>query len=163
MFTIDTLPTVSEAKLVIDNNYQRFLDKKFINELSLDIIGYSVAHEVQLRDYLMGFTVESNDFMTAFEYIAYLAENVAEAHRTPFLSVLSLYQYEVGLTAEAMNSLEKCLVANPSHSLSLLIVRIIRAGWATEEVNKMRNTLHPQVVDNLNEIANQKITADTLA
>lgn len=163
MPSIDTLPTVSEAKLIIDNNYQRFLDKKFISPLSLDIIGYAVANEVQLRDYLIGFTVESNDFMTAFEYLAYLAENVAENHRTPFNAVLALYQYEVGLTADAMASLEKCLVADPSYSLALLVVRVIRAGWSPESVQKMRDGLHQQIVENINEIANQKITADTLA
>ena len=163
MPSIDTLPTVSEAKSVIDNNYQRFLDKKYINPMSLDIIGYAVANEVQLRDYLIGFTIESNDFMTAFAYLSYLAENVAESHRTPFNAVLALYQYEVGLTAEAMMSLEKCLVADPSYSLALLIVRIIRAGWDPDQVQRMRDGLHSQVVDNINEIANQKITADTLA
>jgi len=163
MPSIDLLPTVSEAKAVIDNNYQRFLDKKYIDPMSLDIIGYAVANEVQLRDYLIGFTVESNDFMTAFEYIAYLAENVAENHRTPFNAVLALYQYEVGLTADAMASLEKCLVADPSYSLALLVVRIIRAGWPTDSVQDMRNSLHPKIVEAINEIANKKITADTLA
>jgi hypothetical protein len=163
MPSIDTLPTVIEAKSVIDNNYQRFLDRKYIDPMSLDIIGYAVANEVQLRDYLIGYTIESNDFMTAFEYIAYLAENVAEAHRTPFQVVLAIYQYEVGLTAEAMKSLENCLVADPSYSLALLVKRIIEAGWATESVQQMRQNLHPQVITNLNEIANNKITADTLA
>jgi len=163
MPSIDTLPTVTEAKSVIDNNYQRFIDRKYIDPMSLDIIGYGVANEIQLRDYLMGYTIESNDFMTAFEYLAYLSENVAENYRTPFLSVLSLYQYEVGLTADAMVSLEKCLTADPNHSLSLLIVRIIRAGWPTEAVQEMRNRLHPEIVENLINIADRKITADTLA
>jgi hypothetical protein len=163
MLSIEALPTVSEAKLIIDNNYQRFLDKKFISPLSLDIIGYAVANEVQLRDYLIGFTVESNDFMTAFEYLAYLAENVAENHRTPFNAVLALYQYEVGLTADAMASLEKCLVADPSYSLALLVVRVIRAGWSPESVQQMRDGLHSKIVEAINEIANQKITAETLA
>jgi hypothetical protein len=163
MPSIDTLPTVSEAKSVIDNNYQRFIDRKYIDPMSLDIIGYGVANEIQLRDYLMGYTIESNDFMTAFEYLAYLSENVAENYRTPFLSVLSLYQYEVGLTADAMVSLEKCLTADPTHSLSLLIVRIIRAGWPIEAVQEMRNRLHPEILENLSNIADRKITADTLA
>ena len=163
MPSIDTLPTVSEAKSVIDNNYQRFLDRKYIDPMSLDIIGYAVANEVQLRDYLLGYTIESNDFMTAFEYLAYLAENVAENHRTPFNAVLALYQYEVGLTADAMASLEKCLVADPTYSLALLVVRIIRAGWASESVATMRDTLHPKILDAIKEIANNKIIADTLA
>ena len=163
MPSIDTLPTVSEAKSVIDNNYQRFLDRKYIDPMSLDIIGYAVANEVQLRDYLLGYTIESNDFMTAFEYLAYLAENVAENHRTPFNAVLALYQYEVGLTADAMASLEKCLVADPTYSLALLVVRIIRAGWASESVATMRDTLHPKILDAIKEIANNKIIANTLA
>ena len=163
MPSIDTLPTVSEAKSVIDNNYQRFLDRKYIDPMSLDIIGYAVANEVQLRDYLLGYTMESNDFMTAFEYLAYLAENVAENHRTPFNAVLALYQYEVGLTADAMASLEKCLVADPTYSLALLVVRIIRAGWPSESVATMRDTLHPKILDAIKEIANNKIIADTLA
>lgn len=163
MPSIDTLPTVSEAKSVIDNNYQRFLDRKYIDPMSLDIIGYAVANEVQLRDYLLGYTVETGDFMTAFEYLAYLAENVAENHRTPFNAVLALYQYEVGLTADAMKSLEKCLVADPSYSLALLVVRVIRAGWSPESVSQMRDSLHPKIVEAINEIADRKIIADTLA
>jgi hypothetical protein len=163
MPSIDTLPTVSEAKSVIDNNYQRFLDRKYIDPMSLDIIGYAVANEVQLRDYLIGYTIESNDFMTAFEYLSYLAENVAENHRTPFQAVLAIYQYEVGLTAEAMKSLENCLVADPSYSLALLVVRIIRAGWSPDQVQNMRDGLHSKIVKAINEIADLKITADTLA
>jgi hypothetical protein len=163
MPSIDTLPTVTEAKSVIDNNYQRFIDRKYIDPMSLDIMGYAVTNEIQLRDYLVGYTIESNDFMTAFEYLAYLAENVAENHRAPFHAVLSIYQYEVGLNADALASLEKCLALTPNYSLALLVKRIIEAGWATESVQQMRQSLHPKVVAELNEIANNKITADTLA
>jgi hypothetical protein len=43
--TTATKPTVKEAKQVIDNNYQRFMDGQYIDPLSLDIIGYAVANE----------------------------------------------------------------------------------------------------------------------
>lgn len=163
MPSIDTLPTVSEAKLVIDNNYQRFLDKKFINELSLDIIGYSVANEVQLRDYLLGYPMESNDFMTAFEYIAYLTENVAEYHRAPFHAVLASFLFESGLKDEANASLDKCEALSPNYSLAGLLRRVIEANWSPNNFMLMRESTHGKVVKQLTEMASLKITADTLA
>lgn len=163
MPSIDTLPTVSEAKLVIDNQYQRFLDKKYIDPMSLDIIGYAVTNELQLRDYLVGYTEESKDFMTAFEYIAFLTENVTEQHRAPFHAVLAMYQYEVELKADAMLSLTQCLTLNPSYSLGLLVKRIIEAGWPTDSLSQMRSELHPKVLEAINDIADRKIIADTLA
>lgn len=159
MPSIDTLPTVSEAKSVIDNNYQRFLDKKVIDPLSLDIIGYAVANEVQLRDYLMGFSAESKDFMTAFEYLAYLTENVSENNRAPFHAVLSIYLYEAGLVPEAHTELDKCLALKANDSLALLLRRTFTANWSS--FDHMREELHPKVVEMLTKMADQKITSDT--
>jgi hypothetical protein len=156
--TTATKPTVKEAKQVIDNNYQRFMDCQFINELSLDIIGYSVANEVQLRDYLMGYSRETGDNALAVKYLVHLLEQgIAEQYRHAFHTVLSALYYMEGEQALAQAELDKARALKEDYALSILLTRIYGSGWPSQAFVAMTYEVHPKVVATLEEMAERVI------
>jgi hypothetical protein len=156
--TTATKPTVKEAKQVIDNNYQRYMDCQFIDPLALDIIGYSVANEVQIRDYLMGYSQETGDNALALKYVKHLIEQgIAKQNRHPFHTVLSALYYMEGETALAQAELDKARALKPTDSLLQLLTRIYGSGWPHEALKVMTHSVHPRVVAGLKEMAEQVI------
>ena len=67
-----TKPTVRQGKLAIDEAFSRYMDGQHIDPLALDVIGYSVANELQLRDYLLGYALESGDIKNAIGFVNHL-------------------------------------------------------------------------------------------
>lgn len=153
-----TKPTVREAKQVIDNNYQRFMDCQFIDPLALDIIGYSVANEIQLRDYLLGYSRETGDNTLAIKYVKHLIEQgIAEQHRHAFHTVLSALYYMEGEQALAQAELDKARVLIEDYALLKLLTRIYGVGWPNQAFVAMTYEVHPKVLATLEEMAEQVI------
>ena len=156
--TTTTKPTVREAKQVIDNNYQRYLDCQFIDPLALDIIGYSVANEVQLRDYLIGYSKETGDNALAVKYVKHLIEQgIAEQHRHAFHTTLSALYYMEGEQALAQAELDKARSLKQNDSLLNLLTRCYGAGFPPAGFIGMTHELHPKVLATIDEIAEQVI------
>jgi len=156
--TTATKPTVREAKQVIDNNYQRFMDCQFIDPLALDIIGYSVANEVQLRDYLLGYSKETGDNALAVKYVEHLIEQgIAEQHRYAFHNVLSALYYMEGEQALAQAELDKARALKYNDSLLNLLTRVYGSGFPPAGFIAMTHEVHPKVLAEIDEIAEQVI------
>lgn len=156
--TTATKPTVKEAKLVIDNNYQRFMDGQFISPVSLDIIGYAVANELQLRDYLLGYALESGDIKTAIGYVNCLIEQgIHEHHRHAFYTILSALHLQNDDRALAQLALDEAKALEPSYALANLLARVIGAGWPTPAFRAMTQELHPKVLAEIETIADRVI------
>ena len=156
--TTATKPTVREAKQVIDNNYQRYMDCQFIDPLSLDIIGYSVANEIQIRDYLMGYSQETGDNALAVKYVKHLIEQgIAEQHLLSFHTTLSALYYMEGEQALAQAELDKARALKHDDSLLNLLTRCYGAGFPPAGFIGMTHELHPKVVATLEEKAEMVI------
>ena len=156
--TTATKPTVKEAKQVIDYNYQRFMDGQYIDPLALDIIGYSVANELQLRDYLLGYSIENGDNTLATKYVSHLIEQgVSEQYRHAFYSVLSALHYMNDDRDLAHLALSESLALKPNYSLSNLLTRVYGAGWPTPAFLAMTHELHPKVLAEIEKIADNTI------
>ena len=156
--TTSTKPTVKEAKQVIDNNYQRYLDCQYIDPLALDIIGYSVANEVQLRDYLLGYSRETGDNTLAVKYVKHLIEQgIAEQHRHAFHTTLSALYYMEGEQALAVSELDKARALNADYALLNLLTRVYGAGFPSQAFVGMTHEVHPKVLETLEEMAEQVI------
>jgi hypothetical protein len=156
--TTTTKPTVKEAKQVIDNNYQRFMDGQYIDPLALDIIGYSVANELQLRDYLLGYAIETGSNDLAIKYVAHLIEQgIAEQYRHAFYTVLSALYYMEDDRDLAHLALSEARMLNPTYPLFLLLVRVYGSGWPTQAFKAMTYELHPKVLLEIEKIADNTI------
>lgn len=156
--TTTTKPTVKEAKQVIDNNYQRFMDGQYIDPLALDIIGYSVANELQLRDYLLGYSIETGANDLATMYVAHLIEQgVSEQYRHALYTVLSALYFMQGDKELAYLALEEARALSPNYPLLMLLARVYGAGWSVEAFESMTQELHPKVLAEIAEIADRVI------
>ena len=146
----DVKPTVGEAKAVIDNNFTRYMDGKHIDPLALDIIGYSVANDLQIRDYLLGYALETGDLHTAIGYINHLMElGISEQNRHAFYTVLATLHLQNDDRELAQLALNEAIVLKPNYSLTTLLLRVIGSGWPTPAFRAMTYELHPKVLENL--------------
>jgi hypothetical protein len=154
----DVKPTVGEAKAVIDNNYTRYMDGKHIDPLALDIIGYSVANDVQIRDYLLGYALETGDIKTAIGYINHLMElGISENNRHAFYTVLATLHLQNDDRELATLALDEATALKADYPLTTLLTRVIGSGWPTPAFRAMTHELHPKVVQNLVDDADKTI------
>jgi hypothetical protein len=156
--TTSTKPTVLEAKTVIDHQFTRYMDGQYIDPLALDIIGYSVANELQLRDYLLGYALESGDIKTAIGYVNHLIEQgIHEHHRHAFYTILSALHLQNDDRELAQLALDEARALEPSYALANLLVRVIGSGWPTPAFKAMTMELHPKVLAEIESIADRVI------
>ncbi|CAB4147982.1 Protein of unknown function DUF4192 [uncultured Caudovirales phage] len=156
--TTSTKPTVKEAKAVIDNNFTRYMDGQYIDPLSLDIIGYAVANDIQLRDYLLGYSLECGDIKNAIGYINHLMEQgIQEDNRHAFYTVLATLHLQNDDRDMAQLALDEAKALKPNYSLATLLTRVIGSGWPTPAFRAMTHELHPLVLQNLENDADKVI------
>ena len=148
--TTTTKPTVRQGKLAIDEAFSRYMDGQFIDPLALDIIGYAVANDVQLRDYLLGYSLETGDIKTAIGFLNHLIEQgISEHNRHAFYTVLSALHLQNDDRDLATLALDEAKALKADYSLAGLLTRVIGAGWNTMMFRAMTAELHPQVLANL--------------
>jgi hypothetical protein len=130
--------------------------QEFSPELVADMAEV-VSADIQVRDYLLGLplTLSVQDSIRFAETVIPLVE---EKHRAPWYAVLSAYHYENGDTASGFLALTECQKLAPDYSLAKLLDRVFRAGWPAPAFASMRNELHPKVVENLQESAENLIS-----
>lgn len=156
--TTSTKPTVKEAKAVIDNNFTRYMDGQYIDPLSLDIIGYAVANDIQLRDYLLGYSLECGDIKNAIGYINHLIEQgIHEHNRHAFYTVLATLHLQNDDRDMAQLALDEAKALEPNYSLAMLLTRVLGSGWPTPAFRAMTHELHPLVLQNLENDADKVI------
>jgi hypothetical protein len=148
--TTATKPTVRQGKLAIDEAFNRYMDGKVIDPLALDVIGYAVANDVQLRDYLLGYGLECGDIKNAIGYINHLIEQgIQEGNRHAFYTVLATLHLQNDDRELAQLALDEAIALKPNYALTTLLVRVLGSGWSTPAFRAMTYELHPKVLQNL--------------
>lgn len=156
--TTTTKPTVRQGKLAIDEAFNRYMDGKVIDPLALDVIGYAVANDVQLRDYLLGYALEAGDIKNAIGYINHLMEQgIHEHNRHAFYTVLCALHLQNDDRDMATLALDEAKALKCDYSLTILLNRVIGAGWPTPAFRAMTHELHPLVLQNLENDADKVI------
>ena len=156
--TTSTTVTIGEVKnlidiLAIDN---RALGQDLsIDKYRFDEVVNGINSDLDLRDYLLGLPMEYT-LEECVSLMDYFINNLIDDERvTPFYTVLSAYNYELGDKVKANAYLSKGLQEN--YPLAGLLHRVYSAGWAIEAFASMRNELHHKVVKALEDKANDTI------
>lgn len=156
--TTTTKPTVRQGKLAIDEAFSRYMDGQYISPLALDVIGYSVANELQLRDYLLAYYLETGDIKTAIGYINHLMEQgINENYRHAFYTVLSSLHFTNDDRDLAQLALDEARALVPNYALATLLARVYGSGWASASFKSMAMELHPKVLAEIESIADKVI------
>ena len=103
-------------------------------------------HDLQLRDFLMGITVENHSTELIEQFIECLIESVEEYQGAPLYAVLGAYRYRLGNTQGASECLDTATQHDPNYSLTILLKRVIGSGWPFGAFEAMTVELHPKVV-----------------
>jgi hypothetical protein len=156
--TTSTTVTIGEVKnlidiLAIDNRAQG--QDMSIDKYRFDEVVNGINSDLDLRDYLLGLPMEYT-LEECVSLMDYFINNLLDDERvTPFYTVLSAYNYELGDKVKANAYLARGLQDN--YPLAGLLHRVYSAGWAIDAFASMRNELHHKVVKALEDKANDTI------
>jgi hypothetical protein len=156
--TTSTTVTIGEVKNLIDilalDNRAQGQDLS-IDKYRFDEVVNGINSDLDLRDYLMGLPMEYT-LEECVSLMDYFINNLIDDERvTPFYTVLSAYNYELGDKVKANAYLARGLQEN--YPLAGLLHRVYSAGWAIDAFAGMRNELHHKVVKALEDKANDTI------
>jgi tetratricopeptide (TPR) repeat protein len=151
------LPTHLEAKNALDSLLDSFQDSRMLEENAIKTATLGIAESVQIRDYALGaigISLDSEDSLAFITAIQLLGQDSAALE-----AIRGAYLYELGNTAEAGKALDKALSLENGHSLSLLLRRVMSAGWPSTSFASMRNECHPRVVEGLKDLEGVAVNA----
>lgn len=113
-----------------------------VNEVNLLIASIK---DLQVRDYVLGHAPMTLTAKGAVALIEAILPLIEEGERAPFYTLLSAFYYEVGDKELAYVSIVQAQLLNPDYSLAKLLDRVYKAGWPSDEIATMRESLHPKV------------------
>jgi hypothetical protein len=151
------LPTHLEAKNALDSLLDSFQDSRMLEENAIKTATIGISESVQIRDYALGaigISLDSEDSLAFITAIQLLGQDSAALE-----AIRGAYLYELGNTTEAGLALDKALSLENGHSLSLLLRRVMSAGWPCESFRAMRNELHPKVERGLKDLEGVLVNA----
>ena len=156
--------TTQEAKDILDKVIRQIaeLDADYETLISKDdvrVIGYAINTNIQLRDYLMGLTIDGLSVESAANILRVLIAlvNSVDMPVYPFETILATYMYRAG-DSDAIHMLGNALAKD--YSLALLLKRVFSAGMPAIAFDLMTSELHPQVVANLADTASELVNED---
>lgn len=144
------LPTHLEAKNALDSLLDSFQDSRMLEENAIKTATIGISESVQIRDYALGaigISLDSEDSLAFITAIQLLGQDSAALE-----AIRGAYLYELGQIEEAGKALDKALELVNGHSLSLLLRRVMSAGWPPASFASMRNELHPKVEAGLKDL-----------
>jgi hypothetical protein len=152
------LPTHLEAKNALDSLLDSFQDSRMLEETAIKTATLGIAESVQIRDYALGaigIALDSEDSLAFITAIQLLGQDSAALE-----AIRGAYLYELGqIEPRQVKALDKALELVNGHSLSLLLRRVMSAGWPCESFRAMRNELHPKVEAGLKDLEGVLVNA----
>jgi len=145
----DTL-TRRQVKEAIDTFFTATLLKEPVASEVTDKIVAGLTEDLQPRDYLIGLADEyglSNTMVVIGKMLSLLPEG----NKRPLYVVLSALAYEAEDKVGANQYLQKAFDEDMNYPMAKLLFRVYMAEWSSEAMTKMRQELHPRVVEKLDD------------
>jgi hypothetical protein len=130
---------------LVDGFFMSFNEVDIDMETTADVLWYLT--DIQVRDFALGILDKYNSVRTE-QALLYLVEQAPTdtAYINAPASLLAQLYYEQGKTADAFLQLTN---AQENYSLALLLSRVFKAGWDPKSFARMREELHPKVVEGI--------------
>lgn len=143
----EVLPTYGEAVKAFDSCLNAFADSQPIEETSLRIAYLGIHNGIQVRDYALGAC--GSIISDPFEVVTFLSVFQAVGTSAHIEAIKGAYTYEGGDIDGALHFLSEAYKLDSKNSLTMLLGRVIRAGWPSGAFASMREELHPKVIEGL--------------
>jgi hypothetical protein len=111
----------------------------------LEKVIFAVNEDIQVRDWLMGLPITWS-LEESIKFTQYMAVRTTAEDSVPFITVQSMFYYELGEQDKARTLLNYSLHMDSDYSLANLLKRVIDAGWPEAAFKTMRETVHPRIV-----------------
>jgi hypothetical protein len=137
-------PTIGDAYDALTSAVTDYASEGIIVSEQIEIFNLAIQADVNFRDLLMGLP-KHYAMDTCIGFVSYVIGQVHEQERTPYLTILSAYSYELNDNKSAWNLLKSALEIHSDYSLANLLKRMYVAGWSPESLAGMRNSLDDKV------------------
>jgi hypothetical protein len=121
------------------------IGKTDVPEENIKRIIYAVNNDIQVRDFLLGIPMHYSAIDCA-KLLRSIVDVADPQEAVPFATILAAYAYEAGDLDSVAKSLSFAYSADPSYSLTKLLMRVTASGWPKEAFIKMREELHLKVM-----------------
>jgi len=101
-------------------------------------------HDLQVRDYAMGFTSEKSDDQL-WDMWRWLLRIAPKGYVAPVAVIFATSSYERGDGALAQRALDRAFEDSPKYQMAKLLRRTFAAGWPPSAFSQMRTDLHPKI------------------
>ena len=142
--------TRRQVKEAIDTFFTATLLKEPVTSEVTDKIVAGLTEDLQPRDYLIGLADEYGISNTT-AVIKEMLNLLPEGNKRPLYVVLSALAYEAEDKVSANQYLQKAFDEDMNYSMAKLLIRVYMAEWSSNAMTKMRQKLHPKVVEMLDD------------
>ena len=117
-----------------------------LTDEKLEAVILAVNSDLQVRDWLMGMPNRWS-LDEGIKLMQYLCTNSPSKDSVPFVTIQSVFYYELGETDKAITLLNYALRLDKEYDLAKLLNRVYLAGWEPESFKEMRDGLDHKVVE----------------
>ena len=148
--------TIGDAFNALNESLNEYVSDGVMVSESIECFNLAIQNDVNFRDLLMGLP-KHYEIGTSIGFVTYVLGQVDAQDRTPYLTILSAYAFELGDVKLANKYANDALAIHSDYSLAQLLKRMYISGWTPSSLATMRDELDNIVRANLIESSNTVI------
>lgn len=140
--------TIGEAYDALNASVNEYVNDGVMVSESIECFNLAIQADVNFRDLLMGLP-KHYEMNKCVGFVSYVIGQVDAQERTPYLTILSAYAFELGDVKLANKYASEALAIHSDYSLAQLLKRMYVSGWSPSSMASMRDTLDVKVRENV--------------
>jgi hypothetical protein len=148
--------TIGDAFNALNESLNEYVSDGVMVSESIETFNLAIQNDVNFRDLLMGLP-KHYEIGTSIGFVTYVLGQVDAQERTPYLTILSAYAFELGDVKLANKYASDALAIHSDYSLAQLLKRMYISGWTPSSLATMRDELDIKVRANVIESSNMVI------
>lgn len=140
--------TIGEAYDALNTSVNEYVNDGVMVSESIECFNLAIQADVNFRDLLMGLP-KHYEMNKCVGFVSYVIGQVDAQERTPYLTILSAYAFELGDVKLANKYASEALAIHSDYSLAQLLKRMYVSGWTPSSLASMRDNLDPKVRENV--------------
>jgi hypothetical protein len=150
--------TIGEAYDALNASVNEYVNDGVMVSESIECFNLAIKADVNFRDLLMGLP-KHYEMNKCVGFVSYVIGQVDAQERTPYLTILSAYAFELGDVKLANKYASEALAIHSDYSLAQLLKRMYVSGWTPSSLASMRDDLDDKVRENVEAQRDEVINA----
>ena len=149
--------TIGEAFNALNASINEYVNDGVMVSEQIEMFDIAIQNDVNFRDLLMGLP-KHYEMDKCVGFVSYVIGQVNAQERTPYLTILSAYAFELGDVKLANKYASEALAIHSDYSLAQLLKRMYVSGWSPASMASMRDELDVKVRDRVMEDFEEVVT-----